>query len=194
MSARVCLTGTAVARRPFAPRSTPERGGVHRARRAAAGPRHRAGRRRSGVRDLRPQQAEGRRRGRAAGPISSGCRRRASLDELLAAGRSAEPRARRTTASSCSRRCRRRWATTPSSAVFDAIDPGEGRGRVSRPSTSAGWCRTARTWWRARPSGVIELLERSRHRRSPARAPSSSAAATSSASRWRCCCCTATRR
>ena len=55
---------------------------------AAAGPsagaRHRARRRQPGVGDLRPQQGQGRRRGRAAGRSRSACRRTATLDDLLA--------------------------------------------------------------------------------------------------------------
>ena len=54
----------------------PEVAGVHRARRPAARPGHRAGRRAPGVGGLRPQQGQGGQRDRACGSISSACRRR----------------------------------------------------------------------------------------------------------------------
>ena len=116
----------------------------------------------------------------------------ASLDELLAAGRSPESQ----------RRARRH-----SRAVAAAGGDGRRRRapRVRRRSAGQGRRRLSsgqRRAARAEPRGARRLHAVGRDRaaraigrsRSPARAPSSSAAATSSASRWRCCCCIATRR
>ena len=85
MAARL-LDGAAVAQRDSR-RVAPRGGGVHGARRAAARPRHRARRRRSGVGDLRAQQAEvgggdrAARRSRAAAGdgVAGGAARRSSI-------------------------------------------------------------------------------------------------------------------
>ena len=115
----------------------------------------------------------------------------ASLAELLDVVDRLNRERRRTTASSCSRRCRRRWATMPSAASSTRSIPTRTSTAFIR-STSGGSCRTARRWSPARRR-ASSSCSNDRTSRSPARAPSSSAAATSSASRWRCCCCIATR-
>ena len=68
----------------------------------------------------------------------------ATLDELLRAGRPAERAASVTTASWCSRRCRRRWAAG-AAAACSTRSTRQGRRRLSSRSTSAGWCRAARS-------------------------------------------------
>ncbi len=77
--------------------------------------------------------------GRPAAPACDGQPRRAA-----GAGRAPERQRRRTTGSWSSRRCRRRWGSTPRKRVFDAIDPAQGRRRIqsgqrrpARPGPSA---------------------------------------------------------
>ena len=109
------------------------------------------------------------------------------------ARRPAESRATCTTASSCSRRCRRRWAPTPSGRSST-------RSRPTRTSTAFIPINVGRLVQNRRDARGVHAVRRHRAARalavfrSPAAAPSSSAAATSSASRWRCCCCIGTRR
>ena len=189
MAARL-LDGAAVGQADSR-RSRARRRGVHRAGGPPARARHRAGRGQPGVRDLRPQQAEVGRRGRAARRPASGCRRRRRSTTLLGVVDRLN-RERRV----------RRHPRAVAAAGGDGAGcgaarvrrdrPGEGRRRLPPGRTSAGSCRTARRSWPARRPASSSCSS-GRASRSPARAPSSSGAATSSASRWRCCCCTGTR-
>ena len=190
MSARV-LDGTATARADPRGTAAPCRG-VHRRARTAARARHRARRRRPGVGHLRSQQAEvGGGDGTAGGPRTA-AGHAPRLTTSWRPWRASTP-ARLTTASSCSRRCRRPSGPTAEQLVFDAVDPAkdvdgfhpENVGRLVQRRPHAGALHAAR-----RSSNCSSAPAS----RSPARAPSSSAAATSWASRWRCCCCTGTPR
>ena len=145
--------------RRFASPCCPDVARVHGARRPAAGSRHRARRRRSGVGDLRPQQGAGRHASPACGSTCSGCRRRqrsTSCWRWCSALNASDG----TTASSCSRRCRRRWdAAQRSGCSTRSIRP-----RTSTASIPVNVGRLVQG--RAllapcTPSGVIEMLERS---------------------------------
>ena len=110
-------------------------------------------------------------------------------DELLAAGRGAERRRRRST------------ALLVQLPLPDHIDeardprdrPGQGRRRAAPTATSASLVLGSPTHVGATPVGRDAPARGVRRRRSTARARSSSAAATSSASPRRCFCCTRTR-
>ena len=118
-------------------------------------------------------------------PASSAARRRAG------SRRGSSMATRPATASWCSRRSRRRWASTPRSRCSTrSIRPRTSTAFI--PTTSAGSCRAARRSCRARRQASSSCSSASRSP-SPGGTPSSSAGARSSASRWRCCCCSATR-
>ena len=186
------LDGAALAARRFAPSwrrgSPPLRAAHGRPPGLARRPR----RQRSRIRDLRPQQDEGRGRSRLPRRAGSARRARPVVSDALAtvarlnadAGDRRDPRAVAA--------ARRAWARDAEQRVFDALDPAkdvdgfhpENVGRLVQKRPTLVACT---------PLGCIELLERERIPIA-GRTPSSSAAATSSASRWRCCCCIATRR
>ena len=77
------------------------------------------------------------------------------------AGRDAQRDRRRATASSCSRRCRRRWAKADAQQVFDAIDPAKDVDGF-HPQNVGLLVQGRPTLAPCTPSGVIELLERER--------------------------------
>ena len=157
--------------------------------RPAARARHRAGRRRSVVRDLRAEQGPGGERVRLCVDLQR-LPATATLDDLLALVRALNASdahdgilVQSPLPAAMGRGAAQR--------VFDAIDPDEGRRRLHPVNVgrlvqgrAARWCRARRP-----ASSRCSCAAGSR---SPAPAPSSSAAATSSASRWRCCCCSAT--
>ena len=130
------------------------------AARAAARAGHRPGRRRSGLGDLRPEQAAHRRRGRLPGrPGTAGGdgQPRRGADR----GRSAQRTTRRSTASWCSRRCRGAWAPGAEQRVFDAIRPDKDVDGFHPRNVGLLVQKRARLV-ACTPSGVIELLERER--------------------------------
>ena len=143
-------------------------------------------------RDLRPQQAADGGRGRLsrrAGPPG----RHAPASTTRSPSWTASTATTPSTASWCSRRCRRAMGAGAEQRVFDAVRPdkdvdgfhAQNVGLLVQKRARLVACtptRRDRSCWSAR--GL----------RSPAATPSSSAAATSSASRWRCCCCIATPR
>ena len=131
---------------------------IHQGRGPAAGTRHHPGRRRSRVRDLRPQQAAHRRATPAAGPTWYGWRRRrpSTMPWPRSNGSTTTPTS---TASWCSRRCPRRWAPAPSSGCSTPSIPAR-TSTASTRATSDCWCRSAPRWSPARRAACIELLDR----------------------------------
>ena len=192
MMTPACSTATPSPRRS-AQSVLPDVHGVHRRGGTAARPRHRARRRRS----RRPRSTSAT---RCSAGTESGLwvdlqrlPATATLDELLALVAAAQRQRRATTASSCSRRCRRRWARGAAQRVFDAIDPDKdvdgfhpvNVGRLVQGRAHLDAVHAVRRDRDARPQRHRDRgRARRRHR----------AAARSSASRWRCCSCSATRR
>ena len=87
---RICSTASAIAAAD--PRvGAARRARVHGARRTAAGPRHRARRRRSGVGDLRPQQGAQPAPSPGCGSICSACRRRRRSTSCWRSSRGSTP-------------------------------------------------------------------------------------------------------
>ena len=146
MAARI-LDGNAVARAIREELDAAGRG-VHRSAGPAAGARHRARRRRSGLGDLRPEQAQVSRRNRPARrterlPATAG------LGDVLAAGRTAQ-RARRHRRDDRAVAAARGDGRRRRDAGGRRDRPGQGRRRLHGRSTSGGWSRIGRAWWPAR--------------------------------------------